>query len=89
MSTANEIVDALIEGDVSLAKELVNKALTEGTSALVAAGTSYILQTAVNCYTDGTVNEGEGDEEEDDEEEESGDEEGGKDGKAAVSKEDE
>lgn len=92
MSTAKEIVDALIEGDEAKAKELLNQAMNEGTSALVAAGTAYILQTAVNCYTDGTVNEGEeGDEEEGEEE---GESEGKSDDKesgdgAAVSKEDE
>lgn len=72
-SKAPEILAALVEGKVEDATALVKQHLTESSSELMAAGTQYILQTAIDAYTDGSadgdLNESEEEEEEEEEEE--------------------
>uniref|UniRef100_A0AAU6W4M4 Uncharacterized protein n=1 Tax=Pseudomonas phage Cygsa01 TaxID=3138529 RepID=A0AAU6W4M4_9VIRU len=55
MSKAKEIIAALVEGKSEDALALAKVHLTESSSALMAAGTQYILQTAIDAYTDGTA----------------------------------
>lgn len=55
MSKASEIIAALTEGKAEDAAALVKEHLKESSSALLAAGTQYILQVAIDAYTDGTA----------------------------------
>lgn len=55
MSKASEIIAALTEGKAEDASALVKEHLNESSSALLAAGTQYILQVAIDAYTDGTA----------------------------------
>lgn len=55
MSKASEIIAALNEGKAEDAAALVKEHLNESSSALMAAGTQYILQVAIDSYTDGTA----------------------------------
>jgi hypothetical protein len=86
MSQAKEIIAALVEGKVEDAAVLVKQHLTESSSALMAAGTQYILQTAIDAYTDGTADGDLNEDEKDDQEtEENSDANGkGKDDNAKV-----
>jgi len=73
MSQAGKILEALASGNKDEALALAKLHMTESSSELIAAGTQYILQTAVDTYTDGTsgdLNEEEEQEEEEEEEEE-------------------
>lgn len=69
------IVEAFVKGDAEGAKDLIKKSLNESSSELVAAGAQYILQTAVDVYTDGTA-EGDLSESNDEEDEDNQDDDG-------------
>ena len=71
MSKAKQLLESLVAGDEAAALALAKESLTESSSELVAAGTQYILQTAIDAYTNGLADDDlrEGsDEDEDDEE---------------------
>lgn len=55
MSKASEIIAALVEGKAEDALALTKEHLKESSSDLMAAGTQYILQSAIDAYTDGTA----------------------------------